>query len=49
MKKVPVVTHIGSVRMFGNDMDHLHNISIFEEQFAGRAFTPLPFQESCDP
>lgn len=49
MKKVTVVTHIGSVRRFGNDMDHLHHISVFEEQFASRAFTPLPFQESCDP
>ena len=41
MKKVTVVTHIGSV--FEHDVDHLHNISIFEEQCASRAFTPLLF------
>ena len=29
MKKVSVVTHIGSVRMFGYDMGHLHDISVF--------------------
>ena len=49
MKKVPVVAHTGLVRLFGRGMDHLHNISIFEEQLAGWAFTSLPFQESCDP
>jgi hypothetical protein len=48
MKKMPVVAHTGLVRLFGRGMDHLHHISIFEEQFAGRAFTPLSFQESCD-
>jgi hypothetical protein len=43
MKKMPVVAHPGLVRLFGRGMDHLHYISVFEEQFAVRAFTPLLF------
>ena len=48
MKKMSVVTHTVSVRLFGYGMDHLHYISIFEEQFAGWATSVLPFQETCD-
>jgi hypothetical protein len=48
MKKMPVVAHTDIVRLFGRGMDHLHHISVFEEQFASRTFTPLSFQESCD-
>jgi hypothetical protein len=43
MKKMPVVAHTSLVRLFGRGMDHLHHISVFEEQFAGRASAPLSF------
>jgi hypothetical protein len=49
MKKMPVMAHTGLVRLFGRGMDHLHHIPLFEEQFASRTFTPLPFQEPRDP
>ena len=32
-----------SAQMFGSKVDHLHNISIFEEQSALKAATPLSF------
>ena len=47
MTKLSVVMHTGSAQVFGNDVDHLHNISVFKEQFALKAFAPLSFQECC--
>ena len=47
MKKLSVVMHTGPAQMFGNDVDHLHNISVYKEQFALKAFAPLSFQECC--
>jgi hypothetical protein len=49
MEKLLVTTYTAPVWLFVNDVDHLYNISVFEEQFANRASTPLPFQESGDP
>ncbi len=49
MKKLSVVAHTVSIRLFGHSMDHLHYLSVFEEQCACRAAPALPFQECGDP
>jgi hypothetical protein len=43
MKKLSLVMHSAPAQMFGSDVDHLHDISVFEEQSAFEAATPLSF------